>query len=458
MHRLVRLTQSLATRSPRQRLFPSHAKIPAAAVRCLFSTTPDDGASHCNVGTIGHVDHGKTTLTAAITKLLQKSGQSTYVSYDQIDRAPEEKLRGITINTAHVSYSSPLRHYAHTDCPGHADYVKNMISGASQMDGAILVVAANDGQMPQTCEHLLLARQAGVERVVVFVNKADLVDQDFLELVEIEVRELLDHFGFDGSGAPFVCGSALLALQGDPGPFGEQSIHQLLQAMDTYFATPSRDLESPFLLPIDNYFSVPGRGSVVTGTLKQGVLQRNAEAELLGFDRRVKTSASDVQVFKKKVECANAGENVGVLLRGVRLGVMARGMSLCARGSKKYVNRFESTVYFLSAGEGGRKRPVTSTYIQQMFSHTWNLTCRLDLPAGVDMIMPVLEDHLTFGTGSTRSEVTLLQRMVMTSGQSFTIRENNVTVATGMVTKLLPSVEIPAKRLDRVDFDKILLK
>ncbi|XP_045121066.1 elongation factor Tu-like [Portunus trituberculatus] len=440
MYQLGRLTHHLLTQSPKLRLFQNHHKISVAAVRFLLSTSKEDDIPHCNVGTIGHVDHGKTTLTAAITKVLQRTGQSNFVSYDEIDRAPEEKKRGITINTAHVSYSTNLRHYAHTDCPGHADYVKNMISGASQMDGAILVVAANDGQMPQTREHLLLARQAGVERVVVFVNKADLVDEEYLELVEIEMRELLDHFGFDGTDAPFVYGSALLALEGDNGPLGEQSIHKLLEVMDTYLTPPTRDLTSPFLLPLDNYFSVPGRGSVVTGTLKQGVLERGADAELLGFDRRIKTVATDVQVFRKKVQSARAGENVGVLLRGVRIEALARGMSLCALGSKKYVNRFESTIYFLSSGEGGRRRPITSAYIQQMFSNTWNITCRIDLPAGVAMIMP--GEHNTV-------EVTLLQRMVLSLGQSFTIRENNVTVATGMVTQLLPSVTIPAKRLDQ---------
>ncbi|XP_050712566.1 elongation factor Tu 1-like [Eriocheir sinensis] len=449
MYLLGRLTQHLLIQSPKQTLFSRCPKLvfqAAAAVRPT-SSTRNDGLPHCNVGTIGHVDHGKTTLTAAITKVLEKSGQSSYITYDQIDRAPEEKQRGITINTAHVSYSTALRHYAHTDCPGHADYVKNMISGASQMDGAVLVVAANDGQMPQTREHLLLARQAGVQKVVVFVNKADLVDEDFLELVEIEVRELLDNFGFDCENAPFIFGSALLALKGDQGPLGEQSIHKLLDAMDSYLSPPTRDLESPFLLPLDNYFSVPGRGSVATGTLKRGVLRRGAEAELLGFDRRIKTVASDIQVFKKKVESAQAGENVGVLLRGVRQEVLARGMTLCALGSLKFSNRFESTVYFLTADEGGRRRPVTSMYIQMIYSETWNVTCRLDLPEGVPMIMP--GEHNT-------AVVTLLQRMVMTPGQSFTIRENNVTVATGMVTKLLPSVEIPARRLDRVDFEKIL--
>ncbi|KAG7154612.1 elongation factor Tu 2-like [Homarus americanus] len=411
-----------------------------------FSTNGKEEKPTCNVGTIGHVDHGKTTLTAAITKVLHKDGLSTPITYDQIDRAPEEKLRGITINTAHVSYSSSLRHYAHTDCPGHADYVKNMISGTSQMDGAILVVAASDGQMPQTREHLLLAKQVGVGKVVVFINKSDLVEDDVLELVELEVRELLEDFGFDGINTPFVNGSALLALQGDQGVYGEKSILKLVKALDEYISIPTRDLKSPFLLPIDNYFSVPGRGSVVTGTLKQGIIRKGEEAELLGFDRRIKTVVTDLQVFKKSVPRVEAGQNLGALLRGVRLEVLSRGMTLCALDSQKYGNRFEAALYLLSRGEGGRSRPVTSQYIQQLYSNTWNVTCRVDLPEGVDMLMP--GDHGTV-------LVTLQERMVMAPNQPFTVRENNVTVATGIITKVSPSVVISQKRLDKIDFKAI---
>ncbi|XP_037781135.1 elongation factor Tu-like [Penaeus monodon] len=414
--------------------------------RWLSTTIPEE-SKNINVGTIGHVDHGKTTLTAAITKVLHKQGLAEFTSYNQIDRAPEEKARGITINTAHVSYSSMTRHYAHTDCPGHADYVKNMISGTSQMDGAILVVAANDGQMPQTREHLLLAKQVGVERIIVYVNKADLVDEDVLELVELEVRELLDDYGFDGANSPFIIGSALLALRGEDNELGEQSIHRLIRALDEYIPSPTRDLTSPFMLPIDNFFSVPGRGSVVIGTLKQGIMKKGAEAELLGFDRQIKTTVSNIQVFKKSVSQALAGENLGALLRGVRLEALHRGMTLCSAGSQAANNRFEATIYLLSRSEGGRSRPLTSKYIQQLFSRTWNITCRVDLPDGVEMVMP--GDH-------TKVEVTLQERMVMTGGQSFTIRENNATVATGMVTKVLRSVEIPMKRLDKVDFEKFL--
>lgn len=408
-----------------------------------FSTSAQE-KPNCNVGTIGHVDHGKTTLTAAITKVLQKDGLSAFVSYDQIDRAPEEKLRGITINTAHVSYSSSFRHYSHTDCPGHADYVKNMISGASQMDGAILVVAANDGQMPQTQEHIMLAKQVGVEKVVVYINKADLVDEDVLELVELEVRELLEDHGFDGNNAPIVNGSALLALQGNQGPYGESSIHRLIKVLDEYIPVLTRDLTAPFLLPVDNYFSVPGRGSVVTGTLKQGIIRKGSDAELLGFNRRIKTVANDLQVFKKSVPKVEAGQNIGVLLRGVHMDILSRGMTLCAVGSQKFNNRFEAVLYLLSHAEGGRFRPLITPYMQQLFSHTWNVTCRLDLLDGVDMVMP--GDHCTV-------QLTLQESMMMTLNQTFTIRENNNTVATGIITKILASVEIPQKKLNKIDFN-----
>ncbi|XP_064106499.1 elongation factor Tu-like [Macrobrachium nipponense] len=402
-----------------------------------------DAKPNFNVGTVGHVDHGKTTLTAAITKVLHDRGLSDYMTYDQIDRAPEEKLRGITINTAHVSYSSETRHYSHTDCPGHADYVKNMISGASQMDGAILVVAANDGQMPQTREHLLLAKQVGVKDVIVYVNKADLVDEDVLELVEIEVRELLEEYGFDGLKAPVINGSALLALRGDKGPYGEESILELIRALDKYVTTPTRNSTAPFMLPIDNFFTVPGRGSVVVGTLKQGVMKKYDEAMLLGFDRHIKTTVNDIQVFKKSIPKVEAGDHIGVLLRGVKIDVLSRGMSLCAPGSITPCNRFEATVYFLTKQEGGRSRPISSMYIQQLFCQTWNITCRLDLPDQLTMVMP--GEHCNVS-------ITLLQRMVLSIGEAFTIRENNITVATGVVTSLLNSVSVINKKLDKLKF------
>lgn len=335
--------------------------------------------NHCNVGTIGHVDHGKTTLTAAITKVLAKDGAAKYVSYDEIDKAPEEKARGITINAAHIGYATKKRHYAHTDCPGHADYVKNMISGASQMDGAILVVAATDGTMPQTREHLLLAKQVGIEKIVVFINKADLADTESLELVELELRELLHDFGFDGVDCPVVCGSALLALQGDQSEMGEPSVRRLLDAIDEYFPQPTRDTTSPVLMPIDNAFTVPGRGTIVVGTVKRGTLQRNHDVSLLGFDQNIKTSVGDVQIFRKSVPQVQAGDNVGVLLRGLKIASVQRGMLLCALGTETISNHFDGSMYLLSKGEGGRSRPLTSKYIQQIFSRTWNVPCRIDL-------------------------------------------------------------------------------
>ena len=395
---------------------------------------------HCNVGTIGHVDHGKTTLTAAITKILAKDGQTKFISYDEIDRAPEEKARGITINAAHIEYSTKNRHYAHTDCPGHADYIKNMISGASQMDGAILVVAATDGQMPQTREHLLLAKQVGIQKVAVFINKADLVEEDVLELVELEMRELLDDFGFDGVNAPMIKGSALLALKGDKSELGEKSVEKLLDAIDKYFSIPTRDYVSPFMLPIDNAFTVSGRGTVVVGTVVRGTMKRNDDAELLGFDEDTKTTISDIQVFKKSVPSARAGDHLGALLRGVRLNNVQRGMLLCAAKSETICNHFEAKVYFLSRAEGGRSKPITSKYIQQLFSKTWNVLCRIDL-VGCDMIMP--GEH-----GAVY--LTLLRKMVMTEGQSFTIRENNQTVATGIIVKILSNVNIVKSNLGKV--------
>lgn len=400
---------------------------------------------HINVGTIGHVDHGKTTLTAAITRVLSAQQSDTkFVSYEEIDKAPEEKARGITINAAHIGYSTKKRHYAHTDCPGHADFIKNMISGASQMDGAILVVAATDGQMPQTREHLLLAKQVGVEKIVVFVNKADQVDNDVLELVELEVRELLTDFGFDGDATPFVYGSALLALKGDKSEIGEQSIQKLLDVIDEYIPAPQRDLTSPFLVPIDNAFTVPGRGTVVVGTIKRGVIVRNAEAELLGFDEKIKTTISDLQVFKKSVPEAIAGDHIGALIRNVKISDVQRGMLLCASGSEKISNSFEASMYLLSKGEGGRSKPLTSGYIQQMFSRTWNIPCRIDLVGGQEMMMP--GDH-----GAIR--LTIFKKMVMNLSQPFTVREQGMTVATGIITKVLPPVNLPLNKLSKLEID-----
>lgn len=399
----------------------------ATRTYCSHSTN----VAHCNVGTIGHVDHGKTTLTAAITKVTSKAGLSKYVSYEDIDRAPEEKARGITINVAHVEYSSKKRHYAHTDCPGHADYIKNMICGASQMDGAVLVVAATDGQMPQTREHLLLAKQVGVKKVIVFVNKCDQVNNEVMELVEIEMRELISDFGFDGNRVPIIFGSALLALKESKEELGEKSIWKLLDALDEYIPTPTRDFTSPFLLPVDNSFTAAGRGTVVVGTIKRGVMKKGDEAELLGFNQKLRTTISDIQVFKRSQHSAKAGENVGVLVRGIKSNAVERGMQLVLAGSLHLCNSYKATIYLLNRSEGGRSKPITSKYIQMLFSNTWNLACRIDLQPGVDLAMP--GEHVSV-------RLTLLKKMSMVEGQSFTIRENQSTVATGIITKILDNV------------------
>ncbi|XP_037954862.1 elongation factor Tu [Teleopsis dalmanni] len=412
--------------------------------RCFCTQTEKDTKPHCNVGTIGHVDHGKTTLTAAITKVLAQKGLANFVAYDQIDRAPEEKARGITINACHIGYNTLKRSYAHTDCPGHADYIKNMISGASQMDGTILVVAATDGQMPQTREHLLLAKQVGIEKIVVFINKADLVDNEVLELVELEVRELLTDFGFDGIATPVVYGSALLAMNNDTSAYGVPAIEQLLEHIDNYIPTPTRDITSPFILPIDNAFTMPGRGTVVVGTIKRGTMAKNAEADLLGFNQNIKTSIGDLQIFRKSVPQGIAGENVGALLRGVKISNVERGMLLCATGTEDISNHYDASMYLLSRAEGGRFRPMLSKYIQQLFSTTWNVPARIDLIPPNEMLMP--GEH-------GKVSITLHKKMVMTPGQAFTIRENEATVATGIIVKRKPSINLPRNKLSNVVID-----
>ncbi|XP_060852963.1 putative elongation factor Tu-like protein isoform X2 [Rhopalosiphum padi] len=379
----------------------------------LYCTNPKPT---CNIGTIGHVDHGKTTLTAAITKVLEKDGLSQFVAYDEIDKAPEEKARGITINIAHVGYETVKRKYAHVDCPGHADFVKNMIIGASQIDCAILVVAATDGSMPQTREHLLLIKQVGVQHVVVFINKCDITENDVIELVELEIRELLTDFGFKGHEVPCIFGSALLALKGDTSKLGEQSIRKLMDVIDNEIPTPKRDFTSPFLLPIDNCLLVPGRGAVVIGTLKRGTVCKNDKVELLGFDEKKTTSVSDIHVFKNSVASAKAGENVGLLLRGLK---------------PKFVRK-----------EGGRSKPITSNYQQQLFSHTWNIFCRIDLDSSVSMVMP--GEH-------SEVKITLLNKMIMDIGQPFTVRENGRTVATGIISEILSNVNISKNNLSKVN-------
>ncbi|XP_063696746.1 elongation factor Tu, mitochondrial-like [Culicoides brevitarsis] len=444
LRNLLRLSVNYTSTAPKKYISLQSRAISLSCTNfAKKAENPEQG--HLNVGTIGHVDHGKTTLTAAITKVLSTVTDTKFVAYDQIDRAPEEKARGITINAAHIGYTTKKRHYAHTDCPGHADYVKNMISGASQMDVAILVVAATDGQMPQTREHLLLAKQMGVDKIVVFINKADQVDNEVVELVELEIRELLEDFGFDGAHCPIVVGSALQALKGDDSPLGVPSILKLLDVLDNEFETPKRDLTSPFLVPIDNAFLVPGRGTVVVGTIKRGIVHKNCDAELLGFDEQIKTTVSDLQVFNKSVQQAQAGDNIGALLRAVKLSSVSKGMLLVATGSERISNHFQASMYLLTKGEGGRSKPLTSKYIQQMFSRTWNIPCRVDLfdENGQEANMMMPGDH-----GPVR--LTTFRKMVMNNGQTFTIREQGMTVATGMITKVLDPLTLPQNKLSKV--------
>ena len=359
-----------------------------------------------------------------------------FVRYDQIDKAPEEKARGITINACHVEYVSPKRHYAHTDCPGHIDFIKNMITGTSQMDGAILVVAATDGTMPQTREHLLLAKQIGVDKIVVFINKVDLVDKDTLELVQLEILDLLQEFGYDNTKTPIICGSALCAIEGKNPEIGEKSILELVKAIDDYVQPPVRQTEGNFVLPITSAFTIQGHGTVAIGTLQQGSISKGQEVELLGFGNRIKTAASDLQVFKKSVPKSIAGDNVGVLLRGIKNEFVQRGMFLCTPGELSQVEAFSARIYMLTKSEGGRAKPITTNYIQQMFSDTWNIACCVRLPEQQIMLMP----------GEVVEATILLRKpMVLREGHKFFVRESDLTTITGVVTKLLkdtPRVEI----------------
>ena len=384
---------------------------------------------HLNVGTIGHVDHGKTTLTAALTKCMAEICGGEAMAYDQIDKAPEEKARGITIATAHVEYQSATRHYAHVDCPGHADYVKNMITGAAQMDGAILVCSAADGPMPQTREHILLARQVGVPYMVVFLNKADMVDDaELLELVEMEVRDLMTMYGFPGDDVPVVIGSALKALEGDTSPVGVPSVLKLVEAMDSYIPEPIRDIEKPFLLPIEDVFSISGRGTVVTGRVERGIVKVGEELELIGIRPTVKTICTGVEMFRKLLDEGRAGDNVGVLLRGTKREDVERGQVLAKPGSIKPHSNFEAEVYVLSKEEGGRHTPFFKGYRPQFYFRTTDVTGEVILPEGVEMIMP--GDNI-------KMDVHLIAPIAMEEGLRFAIREGGRTVGAGVVAKIL---------------------
>ncbi len=383
--------------------------------------------THVNVGTIGHVDHGKTTLTAAITNVLAKHYGGEAKAFDQIDNAPEEKARGITINTSHVEYDTETRHYAHVDCPGHADYVKNMITGAAQMDGAILVVAATDGPMPQTREHILLARQVGVPYIIVFLNKCDMVDdEELLDLVEMEVRELLNEYKFPGDDTPIIRGSALKALEGDAK--WEEKIVELAKTLDSYIPDPVRELDKPFLLPIEDVFSISGRGTVVTGRVERGVVRVNDELEIVGIKETQKTTCTGVEMFRKILDEGRAGENIGVLLRGTKRDEVERGQVLAKPGTITPHTKFESEVYVLSKDEGGRHTPFFKGYRPQFYFRTTDITGTIELPEGVEMVMPGDNIHM---------DVTLIHPVAMNEQLRFAIREGGHTVGAGVVAKII---------------------
>jgi elongation factor Tu len=384
---------------------------------------------HLNIGTIGHVDHGKTTLTAAITKVLEKQGKAKFLAYDQIDKAPEERERGVTINIAHVEYETDKRHYAHVDCPGHADYVKNMITGAAQMDGAILVVSAADGPMPQTREHILLARQVGVPAIVVFLNKADMVDdKELLELVELEVRELLSKYKFPGDDTPIVIGSALKALEGDTSEMGEGSILKLMEAVDSFVQEPVRDIDKPFLMPVEDVFTISGRGTVVTGRVERGVVKVGEEIEIVGFKATQKTVATGVEMFRKLLDEGQAGDNIGVLLRGTKREEVERGQVLAKPGSITPHTKFNAEAYVLTKEEGGRHTPFFNGYRPQFYFRTTDVTGVVKLPEGTEMVMP--GDNINV-------EIELITPVAMDEGLKFAIREGGRTVGAGVVTKIV---------------------
>ena len=387
----------------------------------------DRSKAHVNIGTIGHVDHGKTTLTAAITTCLAKKGQASAMDYASIDAAPEEKERGITINTAHVEYQTETRHYAHVDCPGHADYIKNMITGAAQMDGAILVVAATDGPMPQTREHILLSRQVGVPYIIVFLNKCDMVDdEELIDLVEMEVRELLNEYDFPGDDTPVIRGSALKALEGDPK--WTPAIDELMEAVDTYIPTPTRDVDKPFLMPVEDVFTITGRGTVATGRVERGQLNLNDELEIVGIKETQKTVATGIEMFRKLLDYAESGDNIGVLLRGINRDQIQRGQVLAKPGSVHPHTKFKGQVYVLSKDEGGRHTPFFANYRPQFYFRTTDITGVIELPEGTEMVMPGDTVELT---------VELIHPIAIEQGTKFSIREGGRTVGSGNISEII---------------------
>ncbi|CAI5724139.1 unnamed protein product [Hyaloperonospora brassicae] len=388
----------------------------------------DRSKPHVNVGTIGHVDHGKTTLTAAITKVLSETGGAEFTSYADIDKAPEERARGITISTAHVEYETETRHYAHVDCPGHADYVKNMITGAAQMDGGILVVSAGDGPMPQTREHILLARQVGVPALVVFMNKVDQVDdEELLELVEMEIRELLEAYDFPADDIPVVQGSALAAVEGRDHAIGRDAVRKLMDQVDAYIPDPVRDFEKPFLMPVEDVFSISGRGTVVSGRVEQGVINTGDEVELVGLKPSFKTTCTGVEMFKKSLDRGQAGDNVGLLLRGLKRDEVLRGQVLCKPGTIDPHTKFEAEVYVLKKEEGGRHTPFFSNYRPQFFFRTADVTGNILLKAGTEMVMP---------GDNTAIDIELISPIALDAGMKFSIREGGRTIGAGVISKV----------------------
>ncbi|XP_011139445.2 uncharacterized protein LOC105183189 [Harpegnathos saltator] len=386
---------------------------------------------HCNVGTIGHVDHGKTTLTAAITKVLAEKDLAIAKGYTEIDNAPEEKARGITINVAHVEYQTENRHYGHTDCPGHADYIKNMITGTAQMDGAILVVAATDGTMPQTREHLLLAKQIGIEHIVIFINKIDAADAEMAELVEIEIRELLSEMGYDGDNVPIVKGSALCALEGKNSEIGAQAIMQLLSEVDRYIPTPQRDMDKPFLMPVENVYSIAGRGTVVTGRLERGKIKKGMDCEFVGYNKTFKSVITGIEMFHQILEESHAGDQVGALVRGVKRDEIKRGMIMAKPGTVKAHDHLEAQIYLLTKEEGGRKKPIANLIQLQMFSKTWDIAAQCTIAGGKDIAMPGEDCTL---------ELKMLKPVVCEKGQRFTLRDGSLTLGTGVITNILKAL------------------
>ncbi|KAG8997048.1 translation elongation factor Tu [Tulasnella sp. JGI-2019a] len=439
------LTRSLATAATRACLRTTLPKATPSRLSLYKSPSRSFNDSkvytrtkpHLNIGTIGHVDHGKTTLTAAITKVLAESGNAAFVDYANIDKAPEEKARGITINAAHVEYETDNRHYSHIDCPGHADYIKNMITGAASMDGAIIVVSATDGQMPQTREHLLLARQIGIKKLVVFINKIDQIDDpEMLELVEMEMRDLLSTYGFDGEGTPIVMGSALAALDGrEDGPdgIGRARVIKLVQECDKWLEMPARDLDKPFYMPIESIFSISGRGTVATGCVERGVIKKGDEVEIIGFGSHIKTVLTGIEMHHKELDRGEAGDNMGALLRGIKREQISRGQAIIASGSMKSIKKFQAAIYVLTKDEGGRHHPFTAHYRPQMFSRTTDVTCDLQWPAGTEdagnkMVMP---------GDNVEMVCDLVHDVPLEAGFRFTLRESGRTVGTGVVTKIL---------------------